>query len=102
MVALKRMLVATDFGEAAEMALAYGRELARTFGAQLDVLHVADNALGRGVVGEGYMVSFTEMQQDVEASALKNLERLIFEEDRQLLGARTVLRTSASPAAAKS
>ena len=100
MVTLKRILVATDFGEAAEVALTYGRELARTFGAQLDVLHVADNVLARGVVGEGYMVSFTEMQQDVEAAALRNLERLIFEEDRQLLGARTVLRTAASPAPA--
>ncbi len=100
MVTMKRILVATDFEEAAGVALEYGRELARTFGAQLDVLHVADNIFARGAVGEGYMVSFTEMQQDVEASALKKLDGLIFEEDRQLLGARTVLRTSASPAAA--
>ena len=45
MIALKKILVATDFGEAADAALAYGRELARTFGATLHVLHVADNML---------------------------------------------------------
>ena len=42
MVTLKRILVATDFGEAAGVAVAYGRELARTFGGGLDVLHVVE------------------------------------------------------------
>ena len=38
MIALKSILVATDFGDAAAAALAYGRELARTFNATLHVL----------------------------------------------------------------
>ena len=33
MIALKKILVATDFSEPSDAALAYGRELARTFGA---------------------------------------------------------------------
>jgi nucleotide-binding universal stress UspA family protein len=41
MIALKRILVATDFGPAAEAALIYGRALARNFGATLTVMHVA-------------------------------------------------------------
>ena len=32
MIALTNILVATDFGEAADTALGYGRALARTFG----------------------------------------------------------------------
>ena len=48
MMTLKRILVATDFGEAAEAALAYGRELARTFGARLDVL-INNGVYDRGV-----------------------------------------------------
>ena len=58
MVTLKRILVATDFGEAADVAFAYGRDLARTFGAALDVLHVADNVFARGLPGEGYMLAY--------------------------------------------
>ncbi len=38
---LKRILVATDFGEAAKTVFAYGRDLARGFGARLDILHGA-------------------------------------------------------------
>jgi nucleotide-binding universal stress UspA family protein len=43
MIVLKNILVPTDFGEAAEAALRYGRTLAATFGADLHVLHVMDN-----------------------------------------------------------
>ena len=44
MLALKNILVATDFGEASDVALTYGRELATRFDATLHVLHVADDA----------------------------------------------------------
>ena len=37
MMTLKRVLVATDFGPAAESALRYGRAFARRFGAELHV-----------------------------------------------------------------
>lgn len=100
MVKLKRILVATDFGEAAEVALAYGRELARQFGASLDVLHVADNVLARGFAGEGYMAAYPELQREGEEAAVKSLAALISAEDRSVLGARTVIRTSTSPALA--
>lgn len=41
MIALKRILVATDFSESSVAALKYGVGLARTFGATLHVLHAA-------------------------------------------------------------
>ena len=53
MIPLKNILVATDFGEASDAALNYGRALARTFGATLHVLHVAENVFTRGIGGEG-------------------------------------------------
>jgi nucleotide-binding universal stress UspA family protein len=43
MIALKNILVATDFGDAADTALTYARALASTFGASLHVLHVNDD-----------------------------------------------------------
>ena len=100
MVTLKRILVATDFGEAADVALAYGRELARSFGAALDVLHVADNVLSRGFAGEGYMAAYPELQRDVEDAAVKQLNGIVSDEDRSVLNAKTVIRVSSSPALA--
>lgn len=47
MIRLKHVLVATDFSESSEAALRYGRELARTLGAKLHVLHVADDIIVR-------------------------------------------------------
>jgi nucleotide-binding universal stress UspA family protein len=98
MIALKHILVATDFGEAADVALAYGRELARASGAQLDVLHVADNVLIRGFGADGYVASYSDLQRDIEEGAWRQLDALLSSEDRAGLHARTVLRTSNSPA----
>ena len=44
MIVLKNILVATDFGEPSDAALTYGRDLARTFGATLHVLHVVETS----------------------------------------------------------
>src|SRR5688500_14491033 len=55
MIALKHILVATDFGDAAANALAYGRELARRFDAKLHVLHVVDDLAARMVTGTGLL-----------------------------------------------
>ena len=56
MILLKKILVATDFSEPSDAALAYGRELARTFGARLTVLHVVDNIASRGLRRRGVRV----------------------------------------------
>ena len=100
MVTLKRIVVATDFGEAADVAFAYGRELARTFGASLDVLHVADNVVARGYAGEGFMAAYPDLQRDVEEAAAKRLDAMVCDEDRAVLKARTAIRVSTSPALA--
>src|ERR1041384_4239005 len=98
MISLKRVLVATDFGEAADAALAYGRELARAFGARIDVLHVVENVLARGFGAEGYVASYPELQRDVEDAAQRQLESLASADDRETLRPRAVLLTSNSPA----
>jgi len=100
MVILKRILVATDFGEAAEVALTYGRELARRFGARLEVLHVCDNAIARGFGVDGFTVDFSGLQREIEAAARRQLDALIDEKDRATLSARAILTVSSSPALA--
>jgi nucleotide-binding universal stress UspA family protein len=99
MILIKNVLVATDFSEPSDAALNYGRELARTFAATLHVLHVADNVTFQYGV-EGYSTMLPELQQDVEAAARKQLERLITEEDRVALHAEPVVVTAVSKAAA--
>ena len=99
MVVLKKILVATDFGEASDAALNYGRELARTFGATLHVLHVVENVMSQYAT-EFAFAAYPEVQKQVEDAAGKQLNTLLGEEDREKLGARPVLRTSTAPAVA--
>ena len=86
MIVLKKVLVATDFSEPSDAALAYGRELAFTFGAQLVVAHVAENTLTRGFGGgDGFVFVDPALQRSVEAGAHRQLETLISDEDREQL-----------------
>lgn len=97
MIRLKNVLVATDFSETSEGALGYGRELARTFGAKLHVLHVADNIMMRYAF-DGSVVLPPDVQADFENAARTRLEQLLGDDDRRELGAIAVLRTSNTPA----
>jgi nucleotide-binding universal stress UspA family protein len=97
MIKISNVLVATDFSEASDPALKYGREFARTFGAVLHVLHVVENAMtwtGAEVVG----VDFARLQADIEEGARGTLNRIVTPEDREQLKAVTIIRTGNSPA----
>lgn len=100
MIALKNVLVATDFGEASDAALAYGRDFARTFGATLHVLHIVDDVMARMVSTEAYTFDFFTLQQEIEASARKQLAALVTDDDRRTLQAKAFTRVSANAAAA--
>jgi nucleotide-binding universal stress UspA family protein len=100
MIALKKILVATDFGEAADAALRYGRALARSFNAVVDVLHVADDTATRPFAGEGYVGVLPDVQKDIEESARRRLHALVIDNDPDPLPVRTVIVTSNTPAAA--
>ena len=100
MIQLKQILVATDFGEASDAALTYGRALARTFGATLHVLHVAENVFTRGIGGEAYIAVFPDLQKDVEEAARKQLDELLIDNDPVKLPSKGVVLTSNTPAMA--
>jgi len=100
MIALKKVLVATDFGEAAEAALDYGREFARTFGASLQVLNVVDNVLMRVGGAEAFLGVYPDVQREVDEAARRQLDQCISDEDRRTLGAKAVAITSNATAAA--
>jgi universal stress protein A len=76
MIAMQNVMVATDFGEAADAALRYGRELARGFGATLHVVHVAETSyVGYGV--ETYVPLLPDVDGELEESARRRLNSLI-------------------------
>jgi universal stress protein A len=83
MIALKNILVATDFSESAAVALAYGRDLARTFNARLHVVHVVEDVLMRYSPEVSFAVP--ELQRDLEKGAARDLAALITDDDRQTL-----------------
>jgi nucleotide-binding universal stress UspA family protein len=103
MIQIIRILVATDFGEASDAALLYGRELARTFRAALHVVHVTEDLGARAAATAGYpdyLGSLERLQQDAVAAADKALAERVSAEDRAALHAETAVIQSASPARA--
>lgn len=89
MIALKRVLAAVDFDETSELALAYARAFAKSFGGQLHVLHVMENMFLRPMAND---------PKDIEAGISQRLADRLTEEERQTLQAVSVLRTSDTPA----
>jgi nucleotide-binding universal stress UspA family protein len=99
MIALKDILVATDFGEPADAALLYGQELARTYGATLHVLHVVDDVYLR-LGGDAYVAVLPDLQRDSERAAQARLDTLLVDNDPNPLPVKKVILTSAAPASA--
>jgi nucleotide-binding universal stress UspA family protein len=89
MIALKNVLVAVDFGEASEAVLAYGRNFAREFDAQLIAIHVLENRFLRPMLNDPLSVENATWRQ--------LLDRLTVD-DREALNAVAVVRTSDDPA----
>lgn len=92
MVVLKNILVATDFGEPSAVALAYGRDLARSYGAALHVLHVVEDVMMRYSPEVGFAVP--DLQRDLEKAARRDLEAIITDDDRNTLKVVPVVQTS--------
>jgi nucleotide-binding universal stress UspA family protein len=91
MILLKQILVATDFSDTADVALAHGRGLAQSFGASLHVLHVTENLFMRPVPGDPYVL---------KAAIARHLADRVTDDDRAALHAITAIATSDSPAEA--
>jgi universal stress protein A len=98
MITVTNILVPTDFGEAAEEALTYGRELAARFGATLHVLHVAENVYVTTFGAETYAAVAPDLQRGLEESARQKIDELIMDSDGSGPPTRPVVMTSASPA----
>lgn len=97
---LQNVVVATDFSEASDAALLYGRELAKRFDATLHVLHVTQdiylNTLGAG----SYVSIAPDLQQRIEEAARQRLHGLLIDTDGSGPPTIPALVRSSSPASA--
>ena len=98
MIALKHVLVATDFSEPSATALEYGRALARTFNATLHVVHVVEDFMVPGMMAETVPANYAELLDGLEAAADTRLRATIGDDDRRELGAHTRLLKRTVPA----
>lgn len=83
MIVLKNILVATDFSEPSNVALAYGRDLARSYESTLHVLHVVEDLNRR--YGPEIEIGTAGLQRDLESRARANLDANITDDDRRTL-----------------
>jgi nucleotide-binding universal stress UspA family protein len=97
MIRIKNVLVATDFSEQSKSALEYGRELARTNGARLHVIHVVEDIVARYSTDISATV-LVDALQSLEVAASSDLDALITDDDRRALRAHTAVFTSVAPA----
>ena len=71
---IARILVPTDFSPASDAALAYARELARQFGATLNLVHVFDDPFTSGAfVGDGTVTMPLDLRESLERAAQDQL-----------------------------
>ena len=92
MIVLKNILVATDFSEPAAVAMAYGRDLARTYNARLHVVHIVEDVLTHyspeiGLVSE-------QLQKDLEEVAWRDLDACVTDDDRRTISIVANVKTS--------
>ena len=88
MTAMMKILVPIDFEEASDVALTYGRSLAKAFGAELHVLHVMENQFLR--------LSFKSAAA-VEAGIANRVAERLTPDDRSSLHAVAAVRMSDVP-----
>jgi nucleotide-binding universal stress UspA family protein len=97
MIKLENILVATDFGEASDTALNYGRQLASRFGARLHLFHVVDNTFTWAGV-DGLATDIAALQAELEGAAREKLRLLLSEQDRRDLSAIDRVAVAGNPA----
>jgi universal stress protein A len=97
MILLNSVLVATDLGDTSVSALAYGRNLARAFGATLHVLHVAERVAMMSATDVD-QTDLAGLQADIVGAARRQLGALLTDDDRRRLQAKPMVLESVSVA----
>jgi nucleotide-binding universal stress UspA family protein len=98
-IALRRILVATDFSEPSEAAVRYGMEVAQRFDATLHLLHVVDDLAAHPSALDVIPEDTGVVQAQLEAEAHANLASL--QPDPDGFGPRVEMHVAVSPSPAR-
>jgi nucleotide-binding universal stress UspA family protein len=90
MIALKHVLVPTDFSDTSEVALRYGKAFASAFGATLHVVHVIEEPYGQPWAVEAYGFSLASLQEEWIKEAQTRIDKILTAEERDALKAVTM------------
>jgi nucleotide-binding universal stress UspA family protein len=93
MIALKRVLVPTDFSEASTIALLYGKAFAQNFQASLHILHVIEErtlAYGELISGSVPPLDLPAILDQIEKGARDRLSQVLTEAEREQFQAELV------------
>jgi nucleotide-binding universal stress UspA family protein len=82
MISLKQIVVPTDFSDCSDRALAYGRELAKTFGATLHLLHVVHDPYSQPWSAEAFPTPLGDLLEQWQEQARARLASLVPEPER--------------------
>ena len=91
MIALRQVMVPTDFSEASECALKYGRAFAASFGASLHVVHVVEDFVAWSWAADTYVATLPRIREEVGAEAVARLGQLIPPPEAERLQAKVAL-----------
>ena len=91
MLTLKTVLVPTDFSDASESALRYGKAMAAAFGASLHVVHVMEDLLAHAWAAEVYVSSMPQLRDEIERESRQRLAALLTDEERRAHRVETAL-----------
>jgi nucleotide-binding universal stress UspA family protein len=91
MLSIKTVLVPTDFSEASESALNYGKSVAEAFGASLHLVHVMEDLLAHAWAAEVYVASAPNLREEIERESRLRLETMLPAAERERLRAQVAL-----------
>jgi nucleotide-binding universal stress UspA family protein len=91
MLTLKTVLVPTDFSDASESALRFGKAMAEAFGASLHVVHVMEDLLAHAWAAEVYVSSMPQLRDEIEKESRQRLGALLTDGEKQQFRAETAL-----------
>lgn len=95
MIALKYILVPTDFSETSDVAVKYGVALARVFNAKLYLLHVIHEGVGGEMAVPALPLGLLDGMEGMQNDARDRLGQILTEQEQKELRSESVVRQGA-------
>lgn len=92
MLAITNVLVATDFSDASDAALAFGKGIADAFSSSIHLIHVLEDLSANAWTTEVYVAAMPGVHEELERQARERLGQALTADEQARYRARAVLR----------